>query len=392
MPSVKEFLLAAAATALIASASAAPYVPEGDEQILERLPKQSLPERRELVRMRAELAASPRNVPLATALARRYIEAGRSTGDPRYLGYAQAALAPWWEDSDPPAQVRVLRATILQSQHQFDQAMKDLDAALQVDPRNAQAWLTRATVLQVQGEYEKSRQSCLQLQGLAPELVFATCMANAISLSGQADRAYEMLDSALHRHEGADPGLRAWAGTLLGEIAVRLGHYAAAEANFRRALSLDASDPYLRGALADLLLDQGRNKDAAALLEGHDRVDGLLLRRAIALQRLGAAAAQQSIDTLSARFAAAQRRGDTLHERERARFELYLRNDPEAALEFALKNWERQKEPADARVLLEAALASNAGARSVPVLEWLSKTGVQDQTLLALASKLERPR
>ncbi len=91
---------------------------------------------------------------------------GRVTGDPRYAGYAQAALTPWWDLKQPPEEILVLRATLRQRVHQFDAALADLAAVLGANPRNAQARLTRATVLQVLGAYGAAREECLALRNL----------------------------------------------------------------------------------------------------------------------------------------------------------------------------------------------------------------------------------
>ena len=339
--------------------------------------------------MRAALTASPESVQLATELARRYIEIGRSTSDPRYFGYAQAALSPWWDQSQPPPSVRVLRATLKQSQHQFDDALSDLNAVLASDPRNAQALLTRATLLQVQGKYDQAKDDCRKLGGLAPELVTATCFAGAASVTGEAQRSYDLLAASLQRNAGADTGLRVWTLTLQAEIAQRLGRTDAAERHFREALALDPSDAYLLGAYADLLLEQNRAAEVTALLKDHKRIDSLLLRYALALEQLQSPALHQHIDMLQSRFNAAARRGDTVHQREQARFELHLQNDPRAALRTASENWEVQKEPADARILLEAAIASKERKKAEPVLTWLKQTGIEDESLQNLANALE---
>jgi tetratricopeptide (TPR) repeat protein len=368
---------------------AAPYVPVDGAQVIERLPSQASASHQELQRMRSALAASPENLQLATQLARRYIEVGRSTSDPRYLGYAQAALSPWWDQSKPPPAVLILRATLKQSQHQFGSALSDLEAVLATDPRNGQALLTHATILQVQGKYEQAKNSCRKLSGLAPELVVATCFAGPASLQGEASRSYDLLETALQRSAHIDPGLKVWALTLQAEIAQRLGRLEAAERHFREALALDPSDAYLLGAYADLLLEQRRAAEVTALLKEHTRVDSLLLRYALALKQQQSPALEQHVDALRSRFSAAAMRGDTVHQREQARFELQLRNNPEAALRIAQENWSTQKEPADARILLEAAIASKERSKAKPVLVWISQTGIEDKSLQKLASKLE---
>ena len=378
---------------LSAVAQAAPYVPTDGAQVIERLPSQGSTSSQELQRMRSAVADSPNNVQLATELARRYIEIGRSTSDPRYSGYAQAALSPWWGQSDAPPAVLILRATLMQSQHQFASALADLDTVLKADPHNAQAWLTRATILQVQGKYDQAKESCLKLAGMAPELVIATCIAGSASINGQAPRSYALLETALQRSPTANLGIKVWAATLLGEIAARQGNLEAAERHFKTALALDPSESYLLDAYADLLLDQNRSDEVARLLKEHLRIDSLLLRYVLALKQQQSPALAKHIDTLRSRFNAAALRGDTVHQREQARFELHLENDPEAALKIAQENWAAQKEPADARILLEAAIAnegSDARAQAEPVLAWLQRTELEDKTLRALAAKLGR--
>src|SRR5829696_7898428 len=74
---------------------------------------------RDLKRLQTDAAAAPNNVVAATALANAYYRISRSEGDPRFLGYAQAALTPWWKNTEAPSAVLVMRATILQSNHEF---------------------------------------------------------------------------------------------------------------------------------------------------------------------------------------------------------------------------------------------------------------------------------
>jgi tetratricopeptide (TPR) repeat protein len=383
--SITLWLLVAA----VAPVHAAPYIPQSGAQVIERLPSRNDPALRELKRLRAELAANPDNLALALDLARRYINQAREEGDPRYTGYAQAALSPWWNLPQPPAQVRVLRATILQSTHQFQEALADLNAVLKSDRNNAQALLTRATILQVQGEYQEARKSCAKLAGLVDELIVQTCLSNVASLNGDAANSYAALHAALKRNPAAPPGIKTWVLTLLGEMAARRGDSAAAETHFKQALALGSADSYLLGAYADFLLDQDRPAEVVQLLKDKTRVDSLLLRYAIALKAQKSPSASEPVQALTARFTDAMLRGDTVHQREQARYELELTGNPAAALKLAQQNWQVQKEPADARIFLEAALAAQDKAAARPVLDWLQKTGLQDQALNKLAVQLD---
>ena len=72
-----------------------PFTPNDDHVVLERLPtKTSTAELGLLRRTQAELTNDPENLQASLSLARDYIEKSRAESDPRYLGYAQATLAP----------------------------------------------------------------------------------------------------------------------------------------------------------------------------------------------------------------------------------------------------------------------------------------------------------
>ncbi|MGI9046898.1 MAG: tetratricopeptide repeat protein [Burkholderiales bacterium] len=373
-----------------ALADAAPFVPTDDAQILETLRDRPADAAvRDLRAMGSELRRNPRNLELALRVARRYIEQSRAEADPRYLGYAQAALAPWWNLLQPPAPVLVLRATIRQSNHHFDAALADLAEVLKQQPGNAQAWLTRAVIQQVRGEYAEARQSCERLRGIVGELVLAMCISNIASLNGQAASAYDNLRAIFGHSDAASDAEKVWVLSALGEMAVRLGKVEAAERHFRDAIALDHPDSYLKGAYADFLLDQERPAEVVELLKDEMRADALLLRLALAEQATGSADLPQHIAALKARFEASRMRGDTVHRREEARFTLHLLRNAEAALQLARANWEVQREPADARIFLEAAAAAGKPAAAKPVLDWLAQTGLEDVNLAPLAQRLQ---
>ena len=370
-------------------AHAAPYIPKDGNAVIEQLPRRADATQSELRSLRAQLSSRPQDLALATSLAQRYIGLSRSETDPRYLGYAQAALAPWWRQAAPPVPVRLLRATILQSTHHFDAALQDLDAIIAQEPANGQAWLTRATVLTVQGDYAKATASCARLSALTTQLVTVTCLANIASVTGRAAASERLLELTLQRSAGAAPELESWAATLLAEMATRRGEWALAEARYTKALAQQPRDSYLLGAYADFLLDRQRPQEVAKLLKEQQRIDALLLRYALALQALPGQqpAFLAAKAELAARFNAAMQRGDTVHQREQARFALFLQRDIPGALLLAQKNWAIQKEAADMRILLEAAVAARDRAAAQPVLAWIKSNNVEDVALQALVTK-----
>ncbi|MEI2771137.1 MAG: hypothetical protein V9G98_10510 [Candidatus Competibacter sp.] len=146
---------------------------------------------------------------------------------------------------------------------------------------------------------------------------------------------------------------------------------------------------YLLGAYADFLLDQNHPAEARALLQDEQRADNLLLRLALAERRLDDPAWQRHADILEARFAAARERGDETHLATEARLKLDLRQQPVEALQLAQRNWaQRQREPQDARLLLEAALAAGQPAAAHEVLDWLARVKLEDRRLAELSRRL----
>jgi tetratricopeptide (TPR) repeat protein len=383
-----KIVVSIACACAIPTAGAAPHTPASGAEVLERLPGGLDPARRELQRLRTALGASPDNLDLATRLAQRYIEQSRRDGDPRYLGYAQAALGRWWNQPQPPSSVLVLRATLRQSTHQFAPALTDLDTVLKRDSGNSQAWLTRATVQLITGDFAGARTSCMRLYSRAPELVVQACLANVANVSGQAQASYERLRLAYAARADSPPALRAWVATLLGEMAARLGRSEAAEAHFRAALAFDAADSYLLGAWADFLLERGRAPEVITLLKDRTQADALLLRYAIALKNAGRPEAARATAELAARFDAAMRRRDSVHQREQARFELALRGDAASAVRLAKLNWAVQKEPADLRILAQAAVASKDPEARALVRDWMSSSRIEDATIAASVATL----
>jgi tetratricopeptide (TPR) repeat protein len=368
----------------VLTAQSEPYIPKDASQLLERLRTTAFdPLQHQLRELRAKLSSNPTNSILAAQVARCCIDKYRSDTDPRYLGRAEAALAPWWNAAKPPVSILVLRATIKQSQHDFTNSLADLDLAIHLEPRNAQAWLTRATILTVLGNYDAARKACIPLAQLAPGLIAITAAANVACLSGGAQRASSLLRAAIDGNPSASPSEKLWALTLLAETYERLGNKPDAQRCFTSAMALAQPDPYLLGACADFLLDEGHPAEVVDLLKNQTRADGLLLRLTLAEAAIvpHPGEYQAHVDSLAARFEAGHLRGDFVHQREEARFQLELLHNPQEALRLAEANWKVQHEPADARIFLEAARAAGKAEAALPAVTFAQTNKLEDIAL-----------
>jgi tetratricopeptide (TPR) repeat protein len=337
--------------------------------------------------MREALKLDPKNAALATRIAQVYVSRARTESDPRYLGQAQSALASWWALEAPPVPILLLRATIRQSTHDFTNARRDLDQAVKREPGNAQAWLTMATVQQVTGDLKAAADSCRKVAPLTSPLIGITCMATIDGVEGRAAQAYDALNAAMIASDATrrdSVGVRNWAITLQAEIAERLNRVADAERLYQASLGLDPEDAYTIAAYSDFLIDAGRPNEVLTLIQPSTRADVLLLRRAIAAKLAASPDAAAVAKDLGERFAASKARGDRVHLREEARYALAIKYEPKEALELARENWKVQKEPLDARIALETAIAARQLKDVADVLSWIETTHLQGEKLAQL--------
>ena len=360
--------------------------PPNDAFVLERLPEAHEPGQHILRALHAELRTMPDDMPLAILVARTEMIDCRRLFDPRPCGRAEAALGPWINLANPPADVLLLRGILRQSDHLFDQSLADFARVLAERPNNAQALVSRAVVHEVRAEYALARIDCGAAAYHVGNAAQVACLAGASSLTGHAAVTLAALKTV-----DSDPSSpaeeRLWALTVEGEVAARLGRNHDAEDAFIRARKIEPDDSYLLGAYADLLLDEGRLRQVTGLLTNSTRIEVLLLRLNEAEARLGEPSSKH-ISALAQSFETSRRRGDIIHQREQARFELHVLHQPVSALATAIANWKVQREPADAAILMEAALAAHQPKAAQPALDWFRDNHVEDVLIAPLALRL----
>ena len=376
----------------LGTAHAAPYTPTQDSEVVERLPLASDPAARQLDSLRQQLQGRPADAALRLDIAQRYFALAMAQGDPRLVGYATAALAPLAASSPNSADYWLLRGQLQQFSHQLDDALASLANASRIDPASPAPLAWRAAIFMVQARYAEAEAECLRLKPLAEPLWGAGCLAYAQGSSGSLRAAFDALSAAVRTAAAAKPPatpeLLLWSHTRLAEMALRLRQPELAETHFKSALGLGVTDQFLLGAYADFLLQQRKAADALKLLAGWERSDILLLRLALAAKDLNDPRAVQWSSELRERFDAAAKRGDALHELEAARFELDLRSDPARALALAGSNYQVQKEPRDAELLMRAALAARQPRAAQPAIDWLRTSRYEDAALEQLARQL----
>ncbi len=367
----------------------APYTPVADAEVLQQVPAETDPAVVQLRALRVQLDAAPMSLAAASQLARAYINFGRQVGDAHYAGYAEAVIAPWLKEPEPPVAALVIQATILQYRHEFTAARTVLKQALARDDHDVQGWLTLATLDMVQGDYKAAAAGCAQVGSTGGPTLGAVCSGNLQSYLGQAQQSIDLLKQIERNIRNPRADFEAWIEGLLAESAERLGDWPEAESHYRRALAATPRDNYLLVAYADFLLDRGRPQEVLRLLADQSQSDTAFLRLALAQAALESPQVARYTWIMAARFAALAQRGSDFYGREQVRFALQLQHDPQGALVMAQRNWQAQRAPWDVRVFLEAAQAAHQPQAAVEVLEFVSRTRLQDPIIAALVTDLQ---
>jgi hypothetical protein len=374
---------------------AGPFTPAKDSDVVERLPMSATdPSARSLQSLRKQLEAKPDDVALRLEIARRYFDLSMAQGDPRYVGYASAALSPL-DKAAPAANAGYwqIKGMLQQYSHNFDGALASLDKASLADPKSPDPMAWRSAIHMVQANYPKAQVECEALKPLTTPLFATGCSQYVLAHSGGAaglQSAFDTLNAAVKAEPNAAPELMLWELTRLAEMAIRLKRFDDADAYFQRALKLGVTDQFLLGAYADFLLMQKKPEAVIALLADWERSDILLLRLALAGKATNHKKAADWASNLRDRFEEATKRGDRLHEQEAARFELDIENNPKKALALAVNNYKLQKEPRDAEVLMRTALAAKDAAAAEPALTWLKQNKYEDAHLADLVAGLAK--
>ena len=371
LPLLLLLLLGAVA---MAQAAGRDLTPTTDNQVIETLP----------ARVRSTtLISSPET---AAVTARQAIMLARQTADTRYLGRAQATLAPWWDKKDAPVELAVLQATVLQSRHEFDAARVVLRHVLEREPGHAQGWLTLATLERLSGNYPAALLACDQVARAGADLYAQACKFETVSLQGGQDQARRGLQDL--QRQTTDASVQAWLLSLQAENDERAGRDRLALTGYQASLAL-AQDGYTALAAADLLLRTQRPREAKALLTGQPNSDAVLIRRAQAAKLLQDPAWQAMAKEVRERFAALALRGDTpaTHAREQALAYLWLEADGTRALQAARLNLTLQKEPFDWWLAMASANLAGQNAELQDLRTQVAAIGLSDARLSTFQNK-----
>ena len=178
---------------------------------------------------------------LASAVARRYLAQAHESAIRASPAWRWRRCGAWPDPSATPADVLLMRATLQQYLHEFDAAVAHLRLLLARPggERQAQAWLTLATVLRVQGRYAESDAACRGLERRRRE-VYARRVPGRErgALRGEAAARAAQLRGAAGRPRACRRRRAAWLHDVAGRARAARRPRGAADAAYRAVLKL----------------------------------------------------------------------------------------------------------------------------------------------------------
>jgi tetratricopeptide (TPR) repeat protein len=379
--------------ASVPSALAQPYTPASDDEVLERLPFGL--RSAEMRRDRAALADDPENLSDSVSMAHSYLATARTEGDSRFLGYAQSILGPWWNQTSPPIEVRLVRAMVFGMMFEFDRALLDLDAILAAEPGHATAWATRMDVCLARGDVSGARKAFEAVQETLSPPDKALALARCERMTRRLAETVRALESSVAGADSASATDRPATLALLAELLMQQGRPDEAAMRLEQWRRLGKRDVRVLALEADLLLDRGRFVEVLDRLKGETAHDGLAVRLLEAWQRAAdlrpeeISSREELRRQVEKRLEDRRARGDASALPDEVLYWVRVQPDAAKAVERAGELWAVRRTLDDARWVLEAArLGKNAALRR-RVMDWASTTGIQDARLEAELGRAE---
>lgn len=332
---------------------------------------------------------NPQDQAAALAYARAVFLIGLTEGDLRWYGSAKAALQPWWTAPALPADGYFLRGLVKQGFHDFAGGLADITQAIALDEARPEFWSWRFALHLLVSDMDAARQDCASLGRLFGADELAVCQAILQYRSGQAGPAAARFKELVGLSGFAGPLAQDWLRLHWGEALRTAGQYDEAIRVWQAHLLKRPGAHPIRLALAELLNAQGRAADAKRVASQPNPSDALLVQNLLASRALNDPDTERLAAQVAARFDSQALRNEALIERPQMVFLIQYGRDTQAGLSMALANWRDQQEPADAVLLLQAALLTNQPKAGASVIEWMRKTGYTEPALVALVQRIQ---
>ena len=314
-------------------------------------------------------------------MARLFIQEARITGEhghyyPHALQLLDTLLSKGIMDVDLEFRVWTTKASILLSQHEFQQALDAGLSAYELNNYNAEVCGALVDAYIELGQYDQAIQMADQMVAIRPDLRSYARISYLREIFGLKDGAIEAMRMAL---EAGYPGYEetAWTQLELGNLYAKYGDLVAAKANYEEILSYRPKYPFAMAALADIAFQQENYEEAEQLLINACAIIpevGFYEQLAHLYKRINKEnALDTTLATIKTMLADDVQSGHQMN-LEYARFYLDLEEDYNKALTYALEEYQKRPKNKDTNQLMtDIYLKQGNEAAAKPYFETIKK-------------------
>lgn len=222
-------------------------------------------------RARIKLEKNPRDNDAWLRMSEAFITEARVTGDYGY-NYGEATrildhlLAQRGSNKDMKSQALTLKATILLSEHRFEEALVLGQEAVRMDPFRAYNYGVLVDAYTELGQYDSAVAMCDRMVSIRPDLRSYSRVSYLREIHGDISGAIDAMDRAV---KAGATGLEetSWCRVQLGGLHERKGDLDKAEEQFALALAERKNYPFALAALGRVHRKRGDPERATAELE-----------------------------------------------------------------------------------------------------------------------------
>jgi tetratricopeptide (TPR) repeat protein len=216
------------------------------------------------------LRVRPDDAAIYYKLGDAYVEKGRETGDITYYDLASQSLQHALKLEPDLGPARRHLAYVLYSLHDFAGAARESRRAIELDPRDSNAYGVLGDTQLETGQYDAAAKTYTQMAAIKDDLYTYSRRSGLETIRRDNSAAIADLTRAIviGRRDGAPAEAIAWAETRLAEDYFLLGKLDEAAAQDQAALATDPGYYRALASLGQVRAAQGRLDEAAGLYRG----------------------------------------------------------------------------------------------------------------------------
>jgi tetratricopeptide (TPR) repeat protein len=307
----------------------------------------------------------PANLDAHAVLGWAYLQKARETGDPGYYSKTQAILDAALAKDPKHAESLAAKGALALARHDFAEALTLGEGAVALAPYVARYYGVVADAQIELGQYDAAVTTIQAMVDLRPDLASYSRVSYARELYGDLEGAIEAMDLAV-RAGGPTAENTEWTRVQLGNLHFARGDLRAAEAQYRRSLTVLPGYVYAQAGLARVLAAEGATDEAVKLYE----------------EAIARAPLPEFVIGLGETLEAAGRitEAERQYELVRAMQRLFASSGVAVDLELALFEADHGTDPAAAVTMAQAGYERRPGIKAADTLAWaLYRTGRYDE-------------